>query len=104
MANDDDLRHCLDTSRQFLARLPAFGIVEEYERSIALINRELGHFSPSFPHLLVHRVNGMHPEDMTVDDIREMMRAEIGLELYSEIVDRNGYDLALYDFARTRFR
>ncbi len=96
-------RRHLDSAKEFLESLPAFGLVEEFDESIARLRRWL---RPSFPELELVPVRAnvsQEPGSTLPGRVREM-RSRLGDPLYQAILDANRLDLELYQFAEVLFR
>jgi len=84
-----------------LQRLPFVGIVESFEQSMARLESLL---QPSFPGFksFAARKNVTTAPDLSLDDRLSNLRAEIGGELFEELLDANLKDICLHHAASTR--
>ncbi|MDZ5650597.1 hypothetical protein [Nitrospirillum sp. BR 11828] len=87
----------------FLNSLSAFGIVREFDASCGLFNHA---YRPFFPDLNLQpvRENSSTETALTEEEVLEKARSELGNSLYQRLMAANSQDLALYNYARKRFR
>ncbi|MEM9153175.1 MAG: hypothetical protein AAGB19_22365 [Cyanobacteria bacterium P01_F01_bin.3] len=92
----------LEQAKQRLADWPAFGLVNEFSRSMALFNYLYGTHFPDL-NLYNRRENVTNPIIREEDEVLADIESEIGSSLYQQIVAANQLDLDLFDFAGKRF-
>lgn len=97
-ATSEDLRF----ARNLLFGWPAFGIVEYFEKSMALFENTYSKVVPQFRLLTTH-ANATQKSPLTVDDQLMQIRDEIGIGLYEEFCAINEYDLSLYETCKNYF-
>lgn len=92
----------LEQAKQVLAAWPAFGLVNEFSRSMALFNHQYG---PQFPELKLYnrRDNVTSTAIATEDEALSAIERELGANLYENICEANQLDLELFTFASQRF-
>jgi hypothetical protein len=96
----DDER-ALANARGFLRGIRCFGLVEQYDRSLEVLNGTLAtHFSGL--KLRPHREN-VTREERSLEARMRRIRSELSPEAYSELTRRNQLDLRLYDYAERLF-
>jgi hypothetical protein len=83
----------------FLSSLPFVGVVDEFDRSISLLESYL---QPAFPEFRAAQVTANVLQDITVSQAlkRQRIQEELGAELYEMVVARNRLDEGLYQHAR----
>lgn len=98
IANDEDYE--LACAR--VARLPFFGLVDQFEASFRLMARyvrDLGiHLTDNYT-----TENRSAARKTTLDERINDIRAELGDTLYNELIDKNVHDMNLYDEAKRLF-
>lgn len=98
IATSEDLR----CARSLLLGWPAFGIVEYFEKSMALFENAYSKFVPEFRLLTTH-ANATQKSPLTVDDQLIQIQDEIGNGLYEEFCAINEFDLSLYETCKNHF-
>ncbi len=98
-AIDSDLRE----ARQQLFKLPFFGIVEFFDKSIARMGdyllRDFGRLNMDY--VPANQTPGRKETlQERIDDIRDAL----GPELYRKLLDKNALDMRLYDYAVSLFQ
>ncbi len=86
----------------FVDSLPFVGLVENFTDSLRLLQQCT---QTTFPELIVreHRENVTDASSTTVEQRIELLRKEIGNDLFDELCVRNRLDLQLYSYASGRF-
>lgn len=92
-----------ETARGFLDGLKAFGLVEEFDLSMGLFQREYGSFSND---LCFEATAENVTQDIlkSVSERHSEIESEIGADLFEELVSRNQLDVQLYAYALGRFK
>lgn len=82
--------------------LPAFGLVDKFDESMAWFNAA---YSSEFPSLKFHNVarNTTQKIGRTLQERFEEMEALVGKELFDELLLRNQLDIKLYQYACGKF-
>ncbi len=90
------------TARDRLFALPFFGIVEEFDASMDVLNRLLarGRVVLKMGDTVMNRTEG---REATLEGRLDAMRRELGDDLYAEAEARNAWDLKLYAEALEEF-
>ncbi len=91
-----------DLASSRLLALPFFGLVEQFDDSIHLLSGLLAQRGVSFATNYVAR--NQSQRDGNLQSRLDRMRAELGEEMWQEILSRNHYDLKLYEIAEGEFR
>lgn len=97
--SDDEM---LERACNFISGLSFVGIVDDFDRSNALLESYLG---AAFPDFRVSDVQANVLQDITLAQSvkRQRIREELGDELFETIVDRNRLDEGLYQAGRSHF-
>jgi hypothetical protein len=90
-------------ARALLRSCPAFGIAREFAASLRLFDRAYGAHFPGLFTGPVH-ANSTNPDFHSEHEEREHARDALGPALYQRLLDANSRDLALYQWAHSRFR
>lgn len=98
LPNESSLREAI----AYLDKLPAFGIVDEFDASLQLFHDWLVKFFPEIKFEAVI-LNASERRGATVSEKIDRLKAEVGEYLYKRIIDNNALDLRLYNFAKKRF-
>jgi len=85
-----------------LSRLPFVGLVEDFDVSLARLERLLRAHFPDFKAEKTHR-NISRPRAVNLDERIAAIEARLGTDLYAEICDANADDMALYATLERRF-
>lgn len=99
--NDHD-EEILSQAKTFLAELPVFGLVEEFETSLKLFQKT---FESSFPDMKFENEvrNVTADPSIAIYKRHEKIRDTIGNDTYEELIRRNQLDIKLYSYAQGRF-
>jgi hypothetical protein len=92
----------LDRARATLDTLPFCGLVEEYDRSLALLEKFLSPRIPDFRAIAV-RKNITRGNGYTLADLLEQIADEIGPDLNQALWDANADDMTLFEGVRQRY-
>lgn len=88
----------------FAKSLPALGIVEHYDESMVLLEESLRPYFPTLDLAYIRQnVSLAHANDLGDDRAIAHTLQELG-EAAAMVIDRNSYDLALYQASLERFR
>lgn len=99
-----DPEAALAQAQAYLESLPAFGLVEQFARSVAWLNIELARFHGHDRVQLTNRHDNVTQGSVrSVDEVKALMTQELGHDLYQRLEERNQYDLQLYHWAVERF-
>jgi GT2 family glycosyltransferase/glycosyltransferase involved in cell wall biosynthesis len=93
----------LSLATEYLESVPVFGLVERFDLFIQALNQHLGSFMTDAPLLQSFEANVLQGNGLSVEDITEIIRCDIGQGLFDELLDRNQGDLELYARAVARF-
>lgn len=93
----------LANSRDFIASLNCFGIVEKFNESMALFESKLPEGFPKVTFERSVRANSLQDPGLSLDDKYNKIQEELGDELYTELVMRNQMDIKLYQYALGKF-
>lgn len=85
----------LDRARAAWNGLPFVGLVEQYDRSIQRLTTLLRPMLPDFEPLVV-RKNVTAGEARTIDEQLQAIRAELGEDLYRDLVSANADDIVIF--------
>lgn len=85
-----------------LDSLSFVGLVEAYDRSIALLERRLTPLFPNFQVASVHR-NVARSREITLEERLERVRLSLGNDFYQELCVLNEDDIAIYSILRRKF-
>ena len=100
----DDVDAGLALATGFLESLPAFGLVERFRESIDLINNELRRFYGHDQVRLEYRHDNVtQGRGTSIETIHDLMRRDLGDDLFAALVARNRLDSKLYEWAVERF-
>jgi len=103
-SNDDDLHENdkLAAAVAFLRSIPFFGLVERFDESLALLEVNA---AADYPDLSYKRYQENVTSDPSVsqNDNFDQFKAEIGDELFDQVLLRNRLDLQLYSYAQGLF-
>lgn len=99
MYREDEL---LQFAKKFIDDLPCFGLVEQFYESLI---RYKFFFASAFPEFKPYSVksNVSQKNNLGLSDRLELIRFELGDELYQEVLDRNRMDIEIYEYAVKRF-
>lgn len=94
----------VDTVVEFVDSLPAFGLVERFDESVQVIGRRMAEFfgDPALT-LSSRHDNVMQDQAMSIDDVHDLIRLELGPQLMDELLERNQFDLAAYQRCVEKF-
>ncbi len=92
----------VDRAVEWLGRLPWFGIVEQYRRSVERLARRVRPRFPGFRPVIVH-ANLSPQRQPTLEQRIAAIREALGEPLFEELRSRNKLDLALYRCATALF-
>jgi hypothetical protein len=97
--SDDELIQC---ASEFIQSLSFVGVVDEFDRSMELLQSYL---APAFPQFALAEVKANVLQDIAtpMDRKRGNIREELGDELFEMIVERNTLDEQLYQVGRAHF-
>ncbi len=99
-----DLEAGFEVAVEFLSSLPGFGLVERFEQSVQVLNRELSAFyGHPIEMLQFRRDNVTQDPAISLDHSHELIRGELGDELFEELLERNRFDRRLYEWAVEAF-
>jgi len=92
----------LADAKQFIAELPVFCLVEDFQRSLMMLEDYL---SPTFPDMNfdIQAKNTTQDTSIPLHERHEKIKTLIGTDTYDELVRRNQLDIKLYAFAQGRF-
>lgn len=93
----------LETALALLDQLPFVGLVEHFDKSIALLNRALG---GTFPGVVLRprHANRSRAGSTSVGERLERIRLDLSPALFTRLRDVNRPDLTLFGLMRERFR
>lgn len=91
----------LYTALTFMDRLPAVGIVEQFDRSLQQLKTTYGRIFPELQFAQPTRKNRFRNVE-SVEEGRRIVRDELGPTAYAKILQGNALDLELYRVARER--
>ncbi len=96
---DDEL---LENAKNFISSLEFVGIVDEFDRTVALL---LEFLKPAFPDFVGREVKANVLQDLSLsqDQKRAQIQQELSAELYEEILHRNSLDESLYQLGKNHF-
>ena len=97
-ANRDDLQ----AACTLLTKLPAFGIVEEFETSIKAIFNQLSMHFPTLNNFLVHENRSQIDNNSSPISPGEV-RDQLCRQTFDQLIEANGMDIELYRVAHERF-
>ncbi|OED42355.1 hypothetical protein AB833_06800 [Chromatiales bacterium (ex Bugula neritina AB1)] len=100
--NTVDDNELLERATQFIESLDFVGIVDEFDRSSVLLSNFLREAFPDFVPREV-KANVLQDLSLSQEAKRDMIRQELGDELFEMIVERNRLDEALYQSGRRHF-
>lgn len=92
----------LEQAKAFISTLEFVGIVDQFDRSMMLLQNYL---KADFPDFRIKEVKANVLQDISLsqEHKREKIREELSADIYEQIIERNQLDEALYQFAKTRF-
>ena len=92
-----------DKACAFIESLDFVGIVDRFDESNNLLQNFL---RPAFPDFEIHDVQANVLQDISISQERkrQIIREELGEELFEMIVDRNRLDQKLYQFGKNHFQ
>lgn len=98
--NDEEL---LDNAKSFIASLPFFGIVENFEESLKKMETYIG---ANFSELKIKNIrsNSLQDTRLSVEEKIEKFENSISKDLFSEVLERNKLDFELYAFSESLFK
>ena len=101
ITNVDDEK-LLENAQTFIQSLSFVGLVDEFDRSVSLLQEFL---KPGFPEFRKSDVkaNVLQDLSLTQERKREIIRYELSTEIYEEILERNQLDESLYQFGKAHF-
>ena len=100
----NDMKAGLDLAIEFLESIPTFGLVERFAESIESINHELRSFYGHDRVQIEYRHDNVTQDaEQSIEVIHELMREELGGDLFEELLARNEFDLELYRRMADRF-
>ncbi len=93
----------LNDAKRFIASLPTFSLVEDFETSMTLLENYL---KPHFPGMFFSNQVRNTTQDTSVPmhERHEKIRDLIGTDSYEELIRRNQLDIKLYAYAQGRFQ
>ncbi len=93
----------LERAINFVDSLPCYGIVDFFEESLKRYHCLMSKSFPQFKPFIV-RANTTQDASISLQQRLDIIRDEIGNELYLTVQQRNAIDLALYDHALKLFQ
>lgn len=92
----------LSEARAIISELPVVGIVDEFERTIAMLTSRFAPIFPGLNFLNVQVNESRQQRDLSLADRLELLRLQLGPPLYRRLLHANELDLELYRFAKRR--
>lgn len=97
LVRSDSLEDCelYDRAFNFIKSLEFVGVVDQFDASCQLLKKYL---EPAFPDFAIQNVQANVLQDITVDiaSKRELVREELGADLFENVLERNKLDDRLY--------
>lgn len=100
-AHYTDYPALFEVAKQQLESIPVVGVVEEFSESVTQLTEWLQPYFPGLDMQPEHE-NRSALSDMNIDKRLDMLKQEIGTELYSEIESENSWDIELHRIATKR--
>ncbi len=91
-----------ENASRFIKSLKFVGIVDDFDRTVALLSEFL---KPAFPDFRGREVkaNVLQDLSMSQQEKRDQIRSELSAEIFEEIIARNSLDEALYQVGKSHF-
>ncbi|MDA9837090.1 sulfotransferase family protein [Luminiphilus sp.] len=92
----------LSNAKSFIDTVPFYGIVERFDESLKRLDYFLKMEFPEFCPKVIE-LNVTQDRSKDIDERVSRIQAELGADLYEEVLDRNKLDLQLYSYALDNF-
>lgn len=90
-----------DVAKKQIESIPVVGVVEEFSESVIQLTKWLQPYFPGLDMQPEHE-NRSALSDMNMDKRLDVLKQEIGEELYNQIEAENSWDIKLHRFATER--